>query len=142
MKLKRKVHKEITRLSKLGDEQCENGYLEQGLELYYEALELVPEPKYDWEAATWLYVAIGDALFTGKEYEKAIRSLNAACMCPNGFQNPFILLRLGECYYELGNEDKAKEYFIQAYMLEEYEIFEGEEEKYKECVRSVVEGNS
>ena len=32
----------------------------------------MPEPKDDWEAATWLYVALGDAYFFLEKYEEAV----------------------------------------------------------------------
>lgn len=68
---------------------------------FKKALELLPEPKDDWEAATWLYVAIGDAFFFLEKYEEALDNLKHARMCPDGMANSFILMRLGEVYYEL-----------------------------------------
>lgn len=54
--------------------------------------------------------------------------------CPDGLGNPFIQLRLGECFFELGNITKAKEHLLKAYMIEGEEIFEDEPQKYMNLI--------
>jgi tetratricopeptide (TPR) repeat protein len=44
--------------------------------------------------------------------------------------NPFILLRLGQCYRRLGNDTNAAEYLLRVYMLEGEDIFEEEEDDF------------
>ena len=41
-----------------------------------------------------------------------------------GYSNPFIMLRLGECCLEIGDEKNAAEYLLRAYMMEGRVIFE------------------
>ncbi len=50
--------------------------------------------------------------------------------------NPFILLRLGQTYFELGNMKKAADELVRAYMGVGTEIFEGEDPKYFDLVRA------
>lgn len=135
MILEDSLYKKITELTDKGNDAFEND-LDLALMYYEEALALVPDPKTDWEASTWLYTAIGDAYYYKKEYQSAIDSLNKARMCPTGIGNAFICLRLGECFFELSNNTQSKEFLLQAYMLEGKDIFEYEESKY---IKSIEE---
>ncbi len=47
-------------------------------------------------------------------------------------------LRLGESLYEMGLKDKAKEHLLQAYMLEEEEIFSEQDPEYFELLEDIV----
>lgn len=105
---------------------------------FNKALELLPDPKDEWEAATWIYTALGDAFFFLNDYETAITNLNLARMCPDGIANPFILLRLGEAFYELGELQLSQKHLMEAYMMEGTEIFEDEDEKYFELIKSIL----
>ena len=136
--LNKKIYNEITRLCKLGDYEAEGEYYDDALKYYYDALELVPLPKTDWEASTWIYVAIGDALYLKGEYEKSQDNMFEALKCPDGIGNPFINLRIGECFYELGNKPKAKEYLIQAYMMAGKDIFETQKPEYFDVISHLV----
>ena len=100
----------------------------------------MPDPKEEWEAATWIYAALGDMFYFLEKYEEALDNLNYAMMCPNGRANPFILLRWGEAYYELDKKEQAKKYLLEAYMMEGTEIFEDEDEKYFDLVRELLDG--
>ena len=63
-------------------------------------------------------------------------------MTGEGYGNPFIMLRLGECCLEIGDEKNALEYLLRAYMFEGEEIFapddEGED-KYFEFLRTHID---
>ena len=72
------------------------------------------------------------------EYDVALDYLFEVLKCPEGLGNPFVSLRLGQCFYEKGNIDKAKDYLLQAYMLEGTDIFEDEDEKYYSCIENII----
>jgi tetratricopeptide (TPR) repeat protein len=137
MILEDSLYKKITELTDKGNDAFEND-LDLALMYYEEALALVPDPKTDWEASTWLYTAIGDAYYFKKEYQSAIDSLNKAMMCPTGIGNAFICLRLGECFFELSNYTHSKDFLMQAYMLEGKDIFEYEESKYIKSIEELL----
>lgn len=65
-------------------------------------------------------------------------NLLEARKCPDGLKNPFILLRIGQCCYELRQFEEAENYLLQAYMYEENEIFRGEPEKYYNLIKPLV----
>lgn len=137
-KLSEESYKEIVDICKKGDKLVDAGEYDEGMKYYLSALELVPEPKKDWEATTWICAALGDVYFLMGEYDKSKNYLFDTLNCPNGMTNPFVNLRLGECFYELENIDKSKEYLIKSYMLQGYDIFEGEDDKYFKVIKDLI----
>lgn len=87
------------------------------------AWKLIPEPKDNWEASTWLLAAIGDACFLSNNFRSGNDAFAYATRCPGGFGNSFIHLRLGQCQFELGNLDAAADELCRAYMGAGSEIF-------------------
>lgn len=130
MEIQEELYKKIVDLSNLGESFFKKRNFDTSRMYYQKALELVPVPKNQWEAATWLYVAIGDAYFLEKEYEKALNNFYAAYNCPGAIDNPFINLRIGQCLYELKDLEKAENFLLKAYMLEGIDIFKSENKKY------------
>ncbi len=124
------LYDQITALCKQGDDLFETGRLDEALERYNQAWALLPDPKHQWEAATWILTAIGDANYTKGDYQMARNALTGAMHCPDAIGNPFIHLRLGECQFELGDLDRAADELMRAYMGAGPEIFEGDDPKY------------
>jgi tetratricopeptide (TPR) repeat protein len=134
-----KTHKKIKEFSKLGDSFFDDKNYDLALKQYNFALELVPLPKNDWEASTWLYTAIGDVYFAQNLFDKASNAFYEALNCPGGIGNPFIYLRLGQSLFELNNIEKSEEYLMSAYMLEGKKIFKGEKKKYLKHLQKFYE---
>jgi len=122
------VHRRLVALCKQGDKLAEAEDYPAALREYRSAWELLPEPRTEWEAATWVMGAIGDAQFQGGDYAAGRDSLATALKCPDGPGNPFLHLRLGQCLYELGRLDEAAAELASARQGAGEEIFEGEEE--------------
>ncbi len=59
--------------------------------------------------------------------------------CPDAIGNPFIHLRLGQCQYELGNEEQAADELARAYMVAGDEIFDTDDPKYLEFIKSKIQ---
>ena len=138
MSMDDKIYNKIQELCECGDDLTDLEQYEDAIEKYTQALNLIPEPKYYYEASTWVYTAIGDALFYLENYNQALNMFQEALKCPNGIGNPFILVRIGECFFETDSLDNAKNYLLQAYMVEGEEIFENEDEKYFEVIRDLI----
>ncbi|MCP4264087.1 MAG: hypothetical protein GY777_00680 [Candidatus Brocadiaceae bacterium] len=132
------THKAIKELCSSGDKLAKRTKYEEAKSKYIEALKLVPEPRTDWEAATWIYTAIGDASFSLGKYEKVMKAFTNAVQCPGGLGNPFVHLRLGQSQFELGNEEKAADELTRAYMGAGKEIFEEDDPKYFEFLKTVI----
>jgi hypothetical protein len=54
------VHERILALCETGGALAENEEYDATLSQYWKAWDLLPEPRTDWEAATWILAAIGD----------------------------------------------------------------------------------
>jgi len=139
MELDDKTYEQIMELSDEGNELIDEGKFHESIEVLKKALNLIPQPKDIWEASTWIYATLGDASFLANDYEACLNYMFEALKCPGGIGNPFILLRIGQCFFELDNMYKAKEYLLQAYMLEGEEIFEPDDEKYFELIKGLTE---
>ncbi|WP_445670843.1 tetratricopeptide repeat protein [Paenibacillus sp. FSL M8-0334] len=138
LELDDKIHAQIIELCEEGDSLIEEEEFNKAIEKYSTALELVPSPKIDWEASTWIYTALGDAYFINDDYEMAKTNFYNALNCPDGISNPLILLRLGESQFECGELNQAKEYLLKAYMLEGYKIFDEEDDKYFKSIKDII----
>ena len=138
MEMTDKIYDEITRLSASGDAFANNENYAQALEEYWKAYDLIPEPKTQWEAATWLFAAIGDANFLSGDYQAGMQNLSAGMHCPGAIGNPFLHLRLGQCQYEIGNMERAADEFTRAYALAGEEIFLDDDPKYFDFLQTKI----
>ena len=133
--LDKDVYAQVKLLCGEGNVLMDQMEFEKALERYVAALKLLPEPNFLWDAATWIYVSIGDANFQSGDMQNAYAAFSMAARCPNGIGNPFIHLRLGEIQFELGNDILAADELTRAYMGGGSKIFLGEPEKYFHLVK-------
>jgi hypothetical protein len=124
------IHDEIKRLCAIGDEHARRLAYADALTSYWAAWDLLPEPKTEWGAATWILAAIGDVNFLGADYVAGRDNLSNAMRCPGAIGNPFIHFRLGQCQFELGNQDRAADELMRAYMGAGREIFDQHDPKH------------
>jgi len=129
----------IDELSEQGDELMENEDFNGAYELYVQALELLPEPIHENMEATWLFVSLGDSYFFPGDFEQAQQAYREAVQCPEGLGNPYVHLRLGQCAFEMKNLDRAADELTRAYMGEGDQIFEDEDPKYFEFLKSRIQ---
>jgi tetratricopeptide (TPR) repeat protein len=132
------THSQIELYSRQGDAFAENQDYQNALAEYWKAFDLIPEPKTDWEATTWVLAAIGDANFLGKDFKAGVDNLATAMHCPGAIGNPFLHLRLGQCQFEVGNLEKAADELARAYALESEEIFSEDDNKYFEFLKTRI----
>lgn len=131
-----KIHKRIQLLCEEGDAFAEEEEYDDALTKYWEAWDLLPEPRTDWISATWILGAVGDANFLGDDFEAGRDNLAMAMHCPDATGNPFLHLRLGQCHFELGNLDLAADELARAFLSEGDEIFDDEDPKYLDFVKT------
>lgn len=129
------IYAKVLELGELGNSYMDSGIYVPALHSFQEALGLLPQPKTTWEAYTWLKAGAADALFFLKDYERATAELFDARNGPDGVQNPFILLRLGQVLFEQNKPD-AIDYLTRAFMLEGEGIFGDEDDKYLALVKA------
>jgi len=129
-------HEKISELCAQGDELAEEEKYEAALKKYRQALTLIPEPVHQHAAATWVVTAIGDMYFHLGDFTQARKAMREAVQCPDGLGNPFVHLRLGQSEFELGDMKRAKDELARAYMGGGEEVFEGDDEKYLQFIKS------
>ena len=137
-RLENNIHTKIEKLCDAGDKFAQKGHFSFALSNYWTAYDLLPEPKEEWVAGTWILTAIGDANFLNRDYQAGADNLSASMSFPCAIGNPFLHLRLGQCCYELGNLEKAKNEFLKAYNSEGVELFSNEDSKYFELIKSIL----
>lgn len=128
--LDEKLHQQIVKLSKEGDECMGQGNYASAIDKFRAAFQLVPEPFDSWGASIWLLTSLGEAYYFNGEYSQAHAALAKVMHVPGALGNPLIHLRLGEVQYELGNTKRATDELLRAYMGGGTEIFEDEDDKY------------
>lgn len=112
---------------------------EEAIAKYNEALTLLPEPIEEYEPSAWLISSIGDVHFFDEKYDLALAQFEHAIGCVDSEENPYLLLRIGQCHFELGEMDDAEDAFHEAYAIEGEEIFEEEDPKYWEFLKNKLE---
>ena len=124
-------------LSKQVREICQQGYqlFDQGdlsgaIRLFYSAWTRLPKPQTQWQEAGWVLTALGDGYFAKGDYESGRHALLSALHCPRAEGNPFIHLRLGQCYFELGDREAARQQFDRVRDNGGAELFDREPSQY------------
>jgi hypothetical protein len=135
-KLPQAVSEQIDVLCARGDGLAEQRHYPDALAAYWAAWDLLSEPKTEWEAATWILAAVGDANFLGGDFVAGRDNLASAMHCPGAIGNPFLHLRLGQCQLELGELDRAADNLARAYLPEGKRLFENDDPKYLEFIKS------
>jgi len=137
-KLPNDVSQMIDALCQKGDQFAQIDQLDDALDQFEAAWELLPAPKNQWPAATWILMAIGDVYFEKRDFVSAVDSLREAFDCPDGETNAFILLRLGQSLFELGDLNAAANAFEAVVRDNGEQPFVDEDPKYLNFVRTQI----
>lgn len=138
MELSNELYNQIVSELEQGDQYVETGQHNEAIKKYETALNLVPFQKENWEVSLHIYTAMADSYFNLGNYQQASNNYEQALKCPDGLDNGYVWLGLGEAFYELENMNKAKDALISAYMLEGEEIFEEEDGKYFFLIQDLI----
>jgi tetratricopeptide (TPR) repeat protein len=129
VELPEEIQDQMDHLTEQGEEAMEQGLFEEALDLYNQALSILPEPREVWEAYVWLKAAMGDACFLMDRFDDSLDHFYEAYTAAGPENvNPFIVYRLGQTYRHLQDEDNAVEFLLKAFMLEGESAFEDEED--------------
>ena len=132
------IYNAIESLCKEGDTFVEKCEFNKAIAKYSDAYAKIQDPKENFEASTWINVAIGDAYFLMKDFNKAKNSFYNALNCLGGNKNPFIHLRLGQCLFELKELSKSADHLTGAYMIEGKKIFDEDDNKYFDFLETKI----
>lgn len=131
------LYDEITQYCEEGDNLFDKNEFDKALIFYNKAWDLLPEPKYKWDAASWIYCAKGDVFFFKNEYFEALVYFRELY---NTFEmiNEFVLIRYGQCLYETGQVEEGKQFMFEAYLLGGKDLFIRENAKYYPLIESMI----
>jgi tetratricopeptide (TPR) repeat protein len=135
-KLSSTVSKQLDSLCAQGDRLADQRDYPAAIKSYWAAWDLLPEPKTNWEASTWILAAVGDANFLSADFVAGRKNLASAMHCPGAIGNPFLHLRLGQCQFELGDLDLAADNLARAYLSEGKRVFKDDDPKYLAFIKS------
>lgn len=122
MQLSDAIYNELSGLADQGNVSIDQGHFNEAILLWQEALQLLPEPVTQWQAAFWLYASIAEGYYQLERFDEAIVALTQAMECPEAKENPYPYFMLGKCYWRL-NHERAAEYLLKAYDLDGEGIF-------------------
>lgn len=97
------IFDQVTRLSQAGNEAQERGNLNDAIAHWKQGLALLPDPRFQWSATSWLLAAIGEAQRQSGQIDAACQTFLEADGTDDG-KNPFVQFMLGACLYDLGKK--------------------------------------
>jgi tetratricopeptide (TPR) repeat protein len=130
MELADNIYEEITELSEQGNQALDTQRYVEALTHFEAALALLPEPKTEWDAYTWLKASMADVYFHQNDFSNCSTCAYDALNGADAVDNPFIHLRLGQALFEQSQRERAESELLQAYMLAGLEIFSEDDPKY------------
>ncbi len=106
---------------------------------YKQALKMLESKKdSDEEKIAEILTSLGDCYFIEQNMKEALGYYLKAFQLPNGVGNAYALLRTGQVYYEQNNLERAGYYLFQAYLIEGESLFEDEDKKYLDLIRTSI----
>lgn len=130
------LHANIRELCSAGDALAGAELTGEAISKFEAAFELLPDPKEQWSAATWILVAIGDTHYLAGNLDSAAAAFRRVSFCPGWSDNAFIRLRRGQIALDLGDERQAVNELASAFMLGGYDIFDEVDDRYPTFVLS------
>jgi tetratricopeptide (TPR) repeat protein len=130
------IHERITTLTERGNRKSDRKQYAEAIADFEQALALIPEPVEEWEASTWILIALGDCHFLQGNFAAALEPLERALVCPDVEGTEFLALRLGQVLFELGQKEEARAALTDAWELGGPELFEDEDPKYRQLLQS------
>lgn len=132
------IDKRVRQLCTEGYRLHDSGDFESALRRFYQAWTLIPKPQTQFEASGWVLTAIGDTYFAKRNYGAGIEALRSALFCPKTVGNPFVHLRLGQCYLEQQLNEDADRHLARALYSGGVELFDKEPLHYLDQARAAM----
>jgi tetratricopeptide (TPR) repeat protein len=136
MDIEDKTATKIESLCIKAEQMIDADRLADAQKLLFEAYELVPEFKEEWEESTYILVSLGDTFLWQGNFAKALDAYEDALKCPTGDTDPYIAMRRGQCFFETNQKDLAQMALKSALQTAGQELFDGEDPKYLALAKS------
>lgn len=140
MQLSDAIYNELHGLADQGNVAIDQGRFNEAILLWEQALQLLPEPVTQWQAAFWLYASMAEGYYQLERFDESVASLTQAMNCPEAKENPYPYYMLGKCYWRLDHE-QAAEYLLKAYDLDGEGIFAADTVDGDSCLQYLYDRN-
>ena len=124
---------------------CADGYslydlgdFKAALRTFYQAWVLLPKPQIDFEQSGWVLTSIGDTYFRLGQYQQSLEAISSALHCVNHTENPFLLLRQGQCLFDQQQLPAARKALFKAYQNAGITLFEKEPAIYLNSIEDLI----
>jgi len=130
--LEAELKEQVVILCEKAIEQADIERYEASNRTFGKILELLPEPKNEWKAYTWMQASVADNCYELKDYTVALALLDEVIELDEQYQeNGFVRMRRGQCQCEVHGDESGVDELKLAHSLGGDEIFEEEYAKYK-----------
>ena len=119
-------------------EAYDKGDFKGALRLFYQAWVKLPKPQTDFEESGWVLTGIGDTYFRLSQLDQSLEALNSALHCPGTEDNPFVILRIGQCHFNNGQKPLARKFLHKAYLAGGEALFKKEDPAYLVAIKDLV----
>ena len=135
--LELELKEQVVSLCEKGMEQAEIERYAPSNRTFTNIYDLLPEPKHEWKAYTWLLASMADNHYELKEYEAGLKLLDEVLERDESYkENGYVRMRRGQFQYEISGEDAAEAELKLAYELGGDELFEDEYVRYLKLAKS------
>ena len=131
------LSQKVDQIAEKGNQLMDARDYASALEVFRCGLALLPEPRFEWEAAAWFLAGIGDAQWHLGDLGASLDTWRDALL-HGGLGNPFVHLRRGQALYDLGRAKESADELLRALLLAGEGIFAEEDPKYLKHVRSTA----
>lgn len=121
------LQRKLEQLYKKGAQLEKEKQYDEALRVWQEGYNLIPEPRWRFDIASEFLAAMGEVYFLRKGMYREAYDCFDMMRGYGGFGNPYVMLRMGECCLELGDQKGAAAYLRGAWLEEGKEIFEPDE---------------
>lgn len=104
------IYELITQLIDEGKEHCENDEYQSSTDKYKKAIRLLPNPRYEWEAFSWLTSSIGLNYMKLENWEDSFKFLNYSLLTSTETNDPLIWFSAGKALHKMNRQDESKNF--------------------------------
>ena len=131
--------KELEDIIQNGKKFLKDGEFSKAVETFEKGLELIKGNKKDNSQNISLLLLLGDAYFGSKDYESALKNFKAGKRkIQKKEEINLVNFKIGQCYFEKGDEKKALKEFKNVYVYSGLEYFKKANKKYLEVLEQKV----
>lgn len=132
------LFKTICQILDEGDKARASEKYEDAIAFYQSAIDILPEPKSDWDMFTTLVISIGDTYYKTQQYTIADGYYATALKDGSGLNNPYVWYANGSNLVKMGETKAATDSLMRAYMLAGDEIFTIDNDEFKVYINDII----